>query len=229
LKLECVHCPVLGSELFKSLSKEQLLKMDCIFRSNYYRRNQILFFEGGKAQHVFALSKGLVKMVKSLESGKERIARVIFPGEFFGLEGLTETNYTLSAVVLQDSEICAIFRDEFFDFLRAHPDISLDMIRVLVGELQRVGGQVTDMSFKDARARMATFLLSLRSSAPEDSANGSSVTLPLSSQEIGDVLELSPETVSRTWGVLRREGLADKQGRRVLIQNLSGLEAASRR
>lgn len=228
MKFECTNCPVVGSELFENLSKGELLNMDCIFRSTHYRRNQILFFEGGKAQHVFALRKGLVKMVKSLESGKERIARVIFPGDFFGLEGLTDTSHTLSAVVLQDSDICAIFRDDFFDFLRAHPEVSLDMIRILVQELQRVGSQVTDMSFKDARARMATFLLSLRSTGAGDAANGSSVTLPLSSQEIGDVLELSPETVSRTWGLLRREGLADKQGRRVLIQNLSGLEAAAR-
>lgn len=228
MKFECANCPVLGNELFQSMSRDQLSRLDCLFRPTYYRKNQILFFEGGQAQHLFALRTGLVKMVKSLASGKERIARVLFPGELFGLEGLTETPYPLTAVVLQDSEICAVPCGEFFDFLRAHPDISLEMIRYLVGELQRVDSQITDMSFKDARARMATFLLSLRSSAASDSADGSLLTLPLSSQEIGDILEMSPETVSRTWAALRREGLVEKQGRRVLIRNFDGLETAAR-
>jgi CRP-like cAMP-binding protein len=225
----CNNCPVLKSTLFRSLSREQIGRLGCVFRPGHYRRNQILYFEGGSAQHLFALHSGLLKLVKSLENGKDRITKVLFPGELFGFEALTENIYPLTAVTLRDAEVCAAPRDEFTVFLHSNPDIALGMVRFLVGELGRVRIQVTDMSFKDARMKMATFLLSLVS--PETlSENGTaSLLLPLSRQEIGEVLELSPETISRTLTAFRREQLLTARGRHLAIQNRAGLEAIAHR
>lgn len=225
----CENCPVLKSSLFGDLSPEQVRSLGCVFRPARYHRNQILFFEGGIAQHLFALHSGLVKMVKGLENGKERITGVLFPGELFGLESLTKHSYPITAVALRDSEICAAPRDDFATYMRANPDVAIGMVRFMVGELERVRTQVTDMSFKDARMKLATFLLSLIT-ADTPASNGSlSLTLPLSRQEISEILELSPETVSRTIGALRREQILTARGRRLLIQNRAGLEAAAHR
>jgi CRP-like cAMP-binding protein len=204
-------------------------RLGCVFRPARYRKNQILFFEGGTAQHVFALHTGLVKIVKSLENGKERITRVLFPGELFGVEALNDSTYPLTAVTLRDCEICAAGRDEFLSFLQANPDIALGMIRFLVSEVARVRTQVTDMSFKDARMKVATLLLSLASMEAESPARGFSFVLPFSRQEISEILELSPETVSRTLSTFRREEILDARGRRVTISDMTKLQAAAQR
>jgi CRP/FNR family transcriptional regulator len=203
--------------------------MGCVFRPARFRRNQILFFEGGAAQHLFALHTGLVKMVKSLENGKDRITGVLFPGELFGLESLTELAYPLTAVALRDCEICAAPREDFSTYLQTNPDLAIGMVRFLVGELERVRTQVTDMSFKDARMKMATFLLSLLSHDTPATSGNLTLTLPLSRQEISEVLELSPETVSRTLSAFRREQLVAARGRQLVIQNRAGLEAVAHR
>ena len=225
----CTNCPVLKTSLFRNLSTDQTQRMGCVFRPARYRRNQILFFEGGAAQHLFALHSGLVKIVKSLENEKERITGVLFPGELFGLESLTDPSYPLTAVALRDSEICAAPREDFSTYLRGNPEIALGMVRFLVGELERVRKQVTDMSFKDARMKLATFLLSLI--APDTPANNGNLnlTLPLSRQEISEVLELSPETISRTLTSFRREQLVTARGRHLVIQNRTGLENVAHR
>lgn len=225
----CVDCPVLKGVLFRGLSEEQITRLSCVFRPTRYRRSQILFFEGGTGQHVFALHSGLVKIVKSLENGKDRITRVLFPGELFGLEALTETNYPLTAVTLRDCEICAASRDEFMDFLHANPDIALGMVRFLVSEVTRVRTQVTDMSFKDARMKVATLLLSLVTSETETLPRTYSFLLPFSRQEISEILELSPETVSRTLSTMRREQVLDARGRRLTIQDTDRLRVAAQR
>ncbi len=229
LKTNCTECPILNNTLFRSLSTDQVSRFNCIFRPAHYRRNQIIFFEGGAADHLFAMNSGLVKLVKSLENGRERITRVLFPGELFGLEALSEETYPLTAVVLHDAKICAIPCREFFSFLHGNSDISLDMIRFLLGELSRMRKQMTAMSFKDARARVAMFVLSLLSPELLGSGQACSLTLPVTSHEIGEILELSPETVSRAWSFLRREGLIEKRGRELVIQNLQGLEGAASR
>lgn len=229
MKAGCPDCRVLSSTLFRSLSDEQAKRFTCIFCSTHYHRNQILFFEGGAAHHLFALNVGLVKMVKSLENGKDRITRILFPGDLFGLEALNEERYPVTAVVVEDSEICSVPREQFFAFLRSNPDISIDMIRLLVSEIAEARTQMTSMSFKDARMRVATFVLSLISASEGSTSNSCSLALPLTSQEIAEILELSPETVSRTWRTLRQEGLIEKRGRRLVIQDLHALEATARR
>jgi CRP-like cAMP-binding protein len=225
----CSNCPVLKTSLFSSLSSEQVSRLGCLFRPARYRKSQILFFEGGAAQHLFALHTGLVKLVKPLENGKERITGVLFPGELFGLETLSQPTYPLTAVTLRDSEICAASREEVIVFLQSNPEIALGMVRFLVAEVGRVRTQVTDMSFKDARMKVATFLLSLVGSDPTPHNGRATLTLPLSRQEISEVLELSPETVSRTLTAFRREQLIDARGRQLAIQNLEGLQSAARR
>lgn len=229
MKANCPECRVFSSILFRSFSDEQAKRFNCIFCPTHYHRNQILFFEGGAAHHLFALNAGLVKLVKSLENGKERITRILFPGGLFGLEALNEAAYPLTAVVLQDSEICSVPREQFFAFLRSNPDISLDMIRLLVSEISEARTQMTSMSFKDARMRVATFILSMISPIEGNSSNSCSLTLPLTSQEIAEILELSPETVSRTWHTLREEGLIKKRGRHLIIQDVNALEATAKR
>jgi len=225
----CSNCPVLKTSLFRNLSSEEIQALGCVFRPARYRRNQILFFEGGSAQHLFALHAGLVKVVKSLENGKDRITGVFFPGELFGLESLTEASYPLTAVALRDSEICAAPREDFTTYLRTNPKIAVGMVRFLVGELDRVRKQMTDMSFKDSRMKLATFLLSLITN-DTPIVNGSvNLILPLSRMEISELLELSPETISRTLSSFRREELVTARGRHMAIQNRVGLEAVAHR
>jgi len=225
----CSNCPVLKTSLFRDLTAEQIQSLGCPFRPARYRRNQILFFEGGSAQHLFALHSGLVKMVKSLENGKDRITGVLFPGELFGLESLTDVSYPLTAVALRDCEICASPREDFSAYIRSNPDIAIGMVRFLVGELERIRTQVTDMSFKDARMKVATFLLSLITVDTPATNGAVNLTLPLSRQEISEVLELSPETISRTLSSFRREQLVVARGRHMVIQNRVGLEAVAHR
>ena len=225
----CSNCPVLKTSMFGNMSSDQIQALGCVFRPARYRRNQILFFEGGSAQHLFALHTGLVKIVKTLENGKQRITGVLFPGELFGLESLTDLAYPLTAVALRDCEICAAPREDFATYLRTNPDIAIGMVRFLVGELERVRTQVTDMSFKDARMKLATFLLSLVSTNGHGDNGQVTLTLPLSRQEISEVLELSPETVSRTLSAFRREQLVTARGRHLVIQNRDGLESVARR
>ena len=225
----CCDCPVLKTSLFRDMSSDQIQALGCVFKPAHFRRNQILCFEGGFALHLFALHSGLVKIVKSLENGKDRITTVLFPGELFGFESLTDDSYTLTAVAMSDCNICAVYREDFFTYLRTNPDTAIGMVRFLVTELKRIRKQVTDMSFKDSRMKVATFLLSLVTCNPPAADGTVDLTLPLSRQEISEVLELSPETISRTLTTFRREQLLAMRGRHLVIQDRAALESVARR
>lgn len=229
MDIACEHCPVLESVLFSGLGSAQRSTLACIFRPGTYHKDQILFFEGGAAQHVFALHSGLVKVVKSLENGKERITRVVYPGELLGIEALSETTYPVTAVTLRDCSICSAARDEFIAFLSRDAGLSLGMIRSLVEEVSRLRTQVTDMSFKDARTKIATLILSLIRSEAATPRPPYTLHLPFSRQEISEILELSPESVSRAFTALKDEGFLEVRARHLIVRNIDQLQAAARR
>lgn len=229
LKPECMECPVRTNALLRDFSNEQASRFVCIFRRINTQANQVLFSEGSSPDHLFALRSGLVKIVKSLENGKERIVRIVFPGAIFGLEALSGTNHSAAAVVFHDSEVCAVTREDFFAFLQDNPDISLAAIRFLAGEVAQLSTQISAMSFKDARKKVATLLRSLVSPEQAKLAGPISLKLPFSTQEIGEILELAAETVSRTWTALGSDGVIEKHGRKVVIQDLERLKSMARR
>jgi CRP-like cAMP-binding protein len=77
--------------------------------------------------------------------------------------------------------------------------------------------------------KVATFLLSLITSDSPTTNGTVTLTLPLSRLEISEVLELSPETISRTLTSFRREQLVLARGRHLTIQNRAGLESVAHR
>ncbi len=77
--------------------------------------------------------------------------------------------------------------------------------------------------------KVATFLLSLITSDTPATNGTVNLTLPLSRLEISEVLELSPETISRTLSSFRREQLVMARGRHLVIQNRAALESAAHR
>ena len=89
LKAECVDCPVRSNAFFRDFSDNQASRFLCIFHRINIQANFVLFSEGSSPDRLFALRSGLVKVVKSLENGKERILRIVFPGAIFGLEALS--------------------------------------------------------------------------------------------------------------------------------------------
>ena len=150
-------------------------------------------------------------------------------GREIGTERPAAAYFRFAASSIARQRDLAASREEVIVFLQSNPEIALGMVRFLVAEVGRVRTQVTDMSFKDARMKVATFLLSLVASDPTPHNGRATLTLPLSRQEISEVLELSPETVSRTLTAFRREQLIDACGRQLVIQNLEGLQSAARR
>jgi CRP-like cAMP-binding protein len=174
------------------------------------------------------LRSGLIKVVKSLENGKQRITRVVYPGELLGIEALSETTYPVTAVTLRDCSICSASRDEFIAFLGHDAGLSLGVIRSLIEEVSRLRTQVTDLSFKDARMKIATLILSLIRSETATPSLPYTLHLPFSRQEISEILELSSESVSRAFTALRDEGLLEVRARHLIVRSIDQLQAAAR-
>src|SRR4030067_2470951 len=88
--------------------------------------------------------------------------------------------------------------------LEKDPGVSIKMIHMLNGELERSRALVRDLGLKSSTERVASFILSL---VPLTRGLSRALALPLTRKEISEMLGLTVETVSRAMTGLQRVGI----------------------
>ena len=101
-----------------------------------YPRNTILFAEGKPVRGIYLLCDGRAKLSICAEKGKRLTLRVAGPGEVLGLGAvLSNTPYEVTAELLDASQVVFVRRKNLVKFLREHPDVCMQVVRMLSQDL----------------------------------------------------------------------------------------------
>lgn len=183
-----------------------------------YLKNQVLFVEEQPSHTFYFILSGKVKVYRLSADGREQILHVLGDGDpiavvpFFDGDG-----YPASAQLMEDSDIAFIRYDDFTRIGRAHPEILLEMLKVLARRVRETQEEVTELSLKSVSARLAGRLIDLaeRYGTPND--KGIEINLPLSRQELGSFIGASRETTTRLLHQFKREGVLEVDGSQIII------------
>ena len=129
---------------------------------------------------------------------------------------------------MTDSEIYLIRSEDFQDLVRRYPEVALKIIRVLGQRLRQSMELVRDLSFKQVPHRLAGLLLKLGSEYGADAGKGLLIDLPLSRQELADIVGTSRETITRELKKMEREGLIEVDRRLITVVDIEHLRARAR-
>jgi CRP-like cAMP-binding protein len=164
----------------------------------------------------------MVKLVRTTSDGRERIVRVARQGDVLGLEALVHGKFDTDAVALSAISVCRIPLDIIQTLGAQSPRLHQSLMRKWSHNQKEADDWLADLNFGTARQRIANFILKMRS--PNDTHL---VTL-FSREDIGAMVDLKMETVSREVSHFVREGVIeplDKQGRTYRILKPEGLTA----
>jgi len=101
-----------------------------------YPRNTILFAEGKPVRGIYLLCDGRAKLSICSEFGKRLTLRIAGPGEVLGLgAALSNTPYEITAELLDASQIVFVRRKDLMKFLREHPEVCMQVVRMLSQDL----------------------------------------------------------------------------------------------
>ncbi|GAB3643625.1 response regulator [Spirosoma arcticum] len=126
------------------------------------RRKQYVYSEGDDPTRLYFLKSGTVKTVRGNADGKELITGIYQPGDFFGYVPLLEdSDYTDSAVTVNDAELVYIPKADFRQLLLANPVVSQQFIKLLAGRVAEREAQLLGMAYNSLRRRVADTLLNL--------------------------------------------------------------------
>ena len=167
----------------------------------------------------------MLKLSTHLSDGKEQILGLVYPSDFLGRPFGETSPYGVEA--LTDTVICVFERKDFERFARDHPRLEHKLLERTLTELDRSRRWMLLLGRMTAEQKVASFLLEIGERLGNaKSRAGTHVPLPLSRQQIADVLGLTIETVSRQLTRLRNAGVIDLPSRReIVLQDLPDLEA----
>jgi CRP/FNR family transcriptional regulator, anaerobic regulatory protein len=216
---DCTSCVVRNRAICAGLGLAELEILSRLGRKQHVSRGQVLIWEGDDAIVVANVISGILKVALGTADGREQIVGVVFPSDFIGRPFGEKNPYTITA--LCDAELCIFPRSDFDRFARQYPDLEHNLLERTLTELDRAREWMLLLGRKAANEKLATLLLSMSERLGEGSCSGTATLdrfdLPLDRQQMGDLLGLTIETVSRQMTRLKREGIISLPDRRSII------------
>lgn len=211
---DCRSCGIRDMVLFADLNEQDFGEIHAPIDDLAFAADAVLYTEGEQALGVFTLRKGMVKLLRATTDGRERIVRVLRPGDVVGLEALATARYDSEAVALTEASVCRIPLAVLHHLSMKSPRLHMRLMQKWQHALKDADDWLADLNFGTARQRVAGLAIKMRD--PEQPR----FTSFFARDDMGAMLDLKLETVSREISALVREGAlkpCDKQGRRYEI------------
>jgi CRP/FNR family transcriptional regulator len=222
----CFSCPHREERLFCNLPEASVRALSSITSSAFYPRGAKLFIAGEPARGIFILCSGRVKLSTSSVDGKALILRISVAGEVLGLPAnVTGTCYELTAEVLDPTQSKFISRNDFLAFLKDNGEAALRVAQQLGETYHMAIAQMCTIDLShSAGEKLARFLLQLAVNYPQEKGQVR-MKLTLTHEEIGQLIGLSRETVTRLLADFRKNQWLQVTGSTLIIKNRSALES----
>ncbi|MEM9717324.1 MAG: Crp/Fnr family transcriptional regulator [Pseudomonadota bacterium] len=189
-----------------------------------YKSGQFLISADSDNKDVFFVLRGAAKATIYTPSGREVSFVDVGIGDIFGEFSAIDDAPRSAAVVATGECLAArLSSDDFRDILRTYPDISFQMMVLMVGSLRSLSKRVVDFNAKSAdhRLREALITLAERHARGEDRIK---INYPPTQTELASYIFASREGVAREMGRLRKQGLLDREKRSLVIPSIQALK-----
>ena len=220
---KCEQCIVREFSSLKALNKEELLKMAECKTSYTIKKGEPIFEEGESVNGIFCVKDGVCKLSKLSANGKDQIVKLVKSGELLGQRSLISDEPTnLSAVALEDMEVCFIPKTEIMNFFNQNNQFSMNVMRNICGDLKEADDHMVSMAQKSVKERLAETLLYLEDTFGKNSDG--SLHIQLSREELAGMIGTATESCIRLLSELNKSELVDLSGKKITILDRNKLK-----
>ena len=208
--------------MFKELSAEQISSIAESSQLIDYPRGTSVFNRGEAAHGLYILLKGQLKLGVTSPQGSEKIISIVSPGDSFGEAILfLERQFPVYAQATLDSQVLLVPKSLIFSMLDNDTMFARKMLAGLSVRIHQLVQDIEMLSLQSCTQRFISYLLQISA----DASDASNVRLPASKTTIASLLNLTPETLSRTMAKLQQQGLIEVNGKDVMITDVKKLRS----
>ncbi|QDM15743.1 Crp/Fnr family transcriptional regulator [Tardiphaga sp. vice352] len=177
-----------------------------------YRKNQMIFCQGEKAEAVFFIQKGRIKLTVLSEQGKEAVVGILEAGQFFGEGCLTGHPLRIATTTaLEDCVITSITKTAMIATLHDEPAFSEMFITYLLTRNSRIEEDLVDQLFNSSEKRLARLLLILAHFGKE--GRPQPIAVELSQETLAEMIGTTRSRVSFFMNKFRKLGFISYNGK----------------
>lgn len=214
--------------LFADLTERELGMLADRALSRQYQPGEMIFSEGDPCEGLYVVQTGSVKIFNTSASGREQVLHIEKAGNTLAeLPVFDGGNYPASTAAVDQCTLLFISKKDFRALCLERPEMSLKVLKVVSSRLRQLVGIIEELSFTTVRNRLASWLLQQAGEKGQKTTRGIEFSLSINNQELAFQIGTVRELVSRNLSNLQSEGTLKVEGRNVVIQNLSALEAAA--
>ena len=185
-------------------------------------RGEILFRQGDIGNVAFLIESGWVK-INVEAGGREALIDVAGPGELIGEVALADGGHRSGTVrILEDTKLYVVSHSALEAYAKTHPEMIWELMGLLANRLRRANKINADMKNVDVPGRIALRLLDLADLYGVPWEGGTLIRVPLTQEELGQMVGASRESVNKAIGTFANRGwLKIEDGRYRLIDQPS--------
>jgi len=208
------------------VEKEQLLNLGT---RKHYLKDETICSLGRTNDEIFILITGRVKIFELTTDGKEVILWFCTAGELFGISDALTANEIgtrrINARSCGYTELLSVNYQDFLQFVSEYPRVSLPLLQLLSFRLREISEVLSDVTSVDVASRVMKLLRRLGDRYGRRVDNGIFLELPVTHQEMADMIGASRQTVTTVLGDLKRRGLIQMEHRTIFIREDSRIKS----
>lgn len=191
--------------LFKDLCDETLERIAEFTSFLKLSKDNVLFYEGEESKYLYLLKKGIVKLYKTSSNDKEIILKYFHSNEFIAeVANFENIPYPATAQAFTDTEVLKIDFESLKDIIYSDAKLSFLIQTSLIRKIRNLENLVSLHIVLDSKERIAKYLYE----HTEDFFNTKNII-------IAEILNISPETLSRMLRVFKNDGLINNKNKTV--------------
>lgn len=220
---KCEQCIVRELSSLKALNKDELLKIAECKTTRTVKKGEPIFEEGDVVNGVYCIKTGVCKMSKLSTNGKDQIVKLIKSGELLGQRSMiSDEPANLSAVALEDMEVCFIPKNEVLGFFDSNNKFSMNLMKTICGDLKETSDHLVSISQKTVKERLAETLIYLHDTFGKNPDG--SLHIQLSREELGGMIGTATESCIRLLSDFNKLGLIKLSGKKIILTDLAKLK-----
>ena len=199
--------------LFKDLCDNTLDRIGEFTTFLKLSKDNVLFYEGDEPKYLFLLKKGIVKLYKTSSNDKEILLKYFHSNELIAeVANFEQIPYPATAQSFTDTEVLRIDFGSLKDIIYSVPNLSFLIQTSLIKKIRNLENIVSLHVVLDSKERIAKYLCD----HSEEFFNTKNII-------VAEILNISPETLSRMLRVFKNDGLIDNKKKTVDKERLSAL------
>ena len=221
---------LIDTEVMRGLSTQGILSpedkallLGLELNPRYMSANEVLWQESEDADLFCVVKEGWAYSYRNLKNGSKQVLKFYLPGDIIGIRDFGFTRRLASAAMINKGVICPFSYQQLFE-LFGRSSLVAGIVATATRQQAQLSERLIYLGKYSAHEQLAHFLYEIylrlkRIKAVEDN----SFFMPLTQELISDALGMSPVHVSRTFSMLREEGLVIRNRQHVKLPDPEAL------